>query len=128
MGLETIGQIGILVRDLARTKDFYQNVLGMRFLFDAGSMVFFQCGSVRLMIGTAEEGKPFVPAGTILYFKIADIEETHGALAALGVPFVAPPHLVAKMPGHDLWMAFLNDPDENVIGLMSEVARQDRGE
>ncbi|WP_263384020.1 VOC family protein [Granulicella arctica] len=123
MGLETIGQVGIVVRDLAQAKDFYQHVLGMKFLFDAGSMVFFQCGSVRLMIGTAEAGKPFVAAGTILYFKVADIQESHGALAAGGVTFVAPPHLVAKMPGHDLWMAFLKDPDENVIGLMSEVAR-----
>jgi hypothetical protein len=32
-----------------------------------------------------------------------------------------PPHFVAKMPGHDLWMAFLRDPDRNLLGLMCEV-------
>jgi methylmalonyl-CoA/ethylmalonyl-CoA epimerase len=30
------------------------------------------------------------------------------------------PHLVAKMPDHELWMCFLKDPDENVLGLMEE--------
>jgi hypothetical protein len=25
------------------------------------------------------------------------------------------------MPDHELWMAFLKDPDANVLGLMSEV-------
>jgi methylmalonyl-CoA/ethylmalonyl-CoA epimerase len=35
--------------------------------------------------------------------------------------FVQPPHLVAKMPDHELWMAFLKDPDGNTLALMSEV-------
>jgi methylmalonyl-CoA/ethylmalonyl-CoA epimerase len=26
------------------------------------------------------------------------------------------------MPDHDLWLAFLKDPDGNALGLMSEVA------
>jgi methylmalonyl-CoA/ethylmalonyl-CoA epimerase len=29
--------------------------------------------------------------------------------------------MVAKMPDHHLWMAFLRDPDQNLIGLMAEV-------
>jgi len=40
--LENIGQIALTVRDLARSKEFYQNILGMKFLFDAGTMAFFQ--------------------------------------------------------------------------------------
>jgi hypothetical protein len=27
------------------------------------------------------------------------------------------------MPDHDLWMAFLADPDDNKIGFMSEIPR-----
>jgi methylmalonyl-CoA/ethylmalonyl-CoA epimerase len=123
--LESIGQIGMTVRDLAVSKKFYQDVLGLTFLFDAGTMVFFQCGAIRLMIGTAEAGKPSVPSGAILYFNVQDVQGIHLALEAQGVSFLAAPHLVAKMPGHDLWMAFLKDPDENVIGLMSEVARDE---
>jgi methylmalonyl-CoA/ethylmalonyl-CoA epimerase len=119
--LNDIGQIGLTVRDLARAKNFYQNTLGMPSLFDTGTMAFFQCGTIRLMIGLAEDASP--PGGTILYFKVRDIEAVHCELEGQGVAFVEPPHLVARMPNHDLWMAFLKDPEGNTLGLMSEVGR-----
>jgi len=28
------------------------------------------------------------------------------------------------MPHHDLWMAFVRDPEQNLIGVMSEVERR----
>src|SRR5271168_146307 len=117
--LNDIGQIGLTVRDLARAKDFYQNTLGMRFLFDAGTMAFFQCGGIRLMIGLSEDPVPL--GGTILYFKVSDIQKVHDVLKEKGVAFVQPPHLVARMPDHELWMAFLKDTEGNTLGLMSEV-------
>jgi len=55
-----------------------------------------------------------------LYFKVAEIEAARDALAARGVPFEAEPHRVAKMPDHELWMAFFRDPDRNLFGLMCE--------
>ena len=71
--LEVIGQIAIGVRDLARSREFYQNALGMKFLFDAGQMAFFQCGSVRLMLGLSESAESEAPrGGTILYYRVAD--------------------------------------------------------
>jgi methylmalonyl-CoA/ethylmalonyl-CoA epimerase len=117
--LNDIGQIALTVRDLGRAKDFYQNTLGMRFLFEAGPMVFFQCGAIRLMIGLSEELVPI--GGTILYFRVPDIQRVHGVLKEKSVAFVQPPHLVARMPDHELWMAFLKDPEGNTLGLMSEV-------
>lgn len=116
---DKIGQIALTVTDLARAKDFYQNTLGMRFLFDAGTMAFFQCGEIRLLIGLAEKEAP--RGGTILYFKVGDIHAVHENLRARAVEFVDAPHLIAKMPDHDLWMTFLKDPDGNVLGVMSEV-------
>ena len=117
--LNDIGQIALTVRDLARAKDFYQKTLGMRFLFDAGTMAFFQCGAVRLMIGLSEEAVPI--GGTILYFRVSDIQKVHEELMEKGVEFVQPPHLVARMPDHELWIAFLKDPEGNTLGLMCEV-------
>jgi methylmalonyl-CoA/ethylmalonyl-CoA epimerase len=117
--LDNIGQIALTVSDLARSKEFYQNILGMKFLFDAGTMAFFQCGTIRLMIGTSPE--PVSSGGTILYFTVHDIQGTHTLLKDQGVVFLHEPHLVAKMPDHDLWMAFLKDPDDNTLGLMSEI-------
>ena len=117
--LNEIGQIAMTVENLPRARDFYRDVLGMKLLFDAGTMAFFQCGAVRLMLGLPE--KPGPRGGTILYYRVAELNETHAALESSGVRFLQPPHLVAKMPDHELWMAFLQDPDENVLGLMSEV-------
>jgi methylmalonyl-CoA/ethylmalonyl-CoA epimerase len=122
--LNEIGQIALTVENLAEAKAFYQDVLGMRSLFDAGTMSFFQCGSVRLMIGTSE--KQVEPGGTILYFRVAKIQEAHSSLLAKGVSFVQEPHLVARMKSHDLWLAFFKDPSGNTLALMSEEAREEQ--
>ena len=122
--LRTLGQIALTVRDLAVSTAFYRDTLGMMFLFDAGSMTFFQCDSVRLLLGTAEgdhSNSQFLGSSTILYFRVDDLPQTHANLVARGVTFSEAPHLVAKMHDHDLWMAFLKDPDGNTIGLMNEV-------
>ena len=119
--LDGIGQIAITVSDLARSKEFYRDTLGLKFLFDAGSMCFFQCGNIRLMIGASD--KPVAAGGVILYYRVENLDETHEVLSARGVAFTQKPHLVAKMPDHDLWMAFLADPDGHPIGLMCEVGR-----
>jgi methylmalonyl-CoA/ethylmalonyl-CoA epimerase len=116
---DKIGQIALTVTDIARSKDFYQNTLGMKFLFDAGSMAFFQCGDIRFMIGASEDAAP--RGGTLLYFKVPDIHQVHEVLKGKGVVFHQRPHLVARMPDHELWIAFLKDPDENILGVMSEI-------
>jgi methylmalonyl-CoA/ethylmalonyl-CoA epimerase len=117
--LDKIGQIAITVDDVARAKDFYQNTLGMKFLFDAGNLAFFQCGDVRLMISTSEKPEP--RGGTILYFKVEDIQETFALLKEKNVEIVQAPHLIAKMPDHDLWMGFLKDGEGNTLGVMCEI-------
>jgi methylmalonyl-CoA/ethylmalonyl-CoA epimerase len=119
--IDTICQIAFTVQDLARSKDFYQHKVGLRHLFDAGAMVFFQCGATRFMIGTSENPKPC--QGAIIYFSVPDIQKAHDALRARGVSFFQAPHLVAKMPNHDLWLALFHDPDGNSIGFMSEMPR-----
>jgi methylmalonyl-CoA/ethylmalonyl-CoA epimerase len=117
--LNEIAQIALTVEDLPRARDFYRDILGMKLLLEAGTMAFFQCGAIRLMLGTAE--KPGPRGGTILYYKVAELQQTCAALEAKGVIFLQPAQLVAKMPDHDLWMAFVKDLDENTLALMSEV-------
>ena len=119
VNLEQLGQIAISVDDLARAKDFYQNSLGMKFLFEAGHLAFFRCGDIRLMLTTPENAGP--RGGTILYYKVADIHATYEALRQRGVAFIDEPHLIAKMPDHDLWMVFFKDTEGNTIGIMCEV-------
>jgi methylmalonyl-CoA/ethylmalonyl-CoA epimerase len=40
---------------------------------------------------------------------------------AKGVEFLDEPHLIAKLPDHELWMAFCRDSEGNTLALMSEV-------
>jgi methylmalonyl-CoA/ethylmalonyl-CoA epimerase len=119
-GLDQIGQIGLTVSDLGKAVAFYRDVLGLKHLFDAPpAMSFFACGNVRLMLSAPERpgSEPFAAA---IYFKVEDIHATRDILAGRGVSFEAEPKLLARMPDHELWMAFFRDPDKNLLALMCE--------
>ncbi|MFN7994665.1 MAG: VOC family protein [Bryobacteraceae bacterium] len=122
----SIGQLAINVHDVDRAVAFYRDSLGMRFLFQAPpKLAFFDCGGVRLML-TVPEKAEFDHPSSIVYFKVSDIQAVAGTLKSRGVEFEGPPHLIASMPDHDLWMAFFRDADRNLLGLMSEVPRGSR--
>jgi len=94
-------------------------VLGLKFLFGAGpNLAFLAAGGIRLMLSTPQgHGEP--GKNSTLYFKVADLAATHAAIVARGASNERAPQLTAKMPDHDLWMAFVRDPDGNLVGLMS---------
>ena len=116
-----IGQIAVVVQDLDRAVAFYRDTLGMRFLFQAPpKLAFFDCGGVRLMLDVPEE-EEFKHASSILYYKVDDIQATWATLRDRGVQFRDEPHMVARMPDHELWMTFFRDTEGNTLALMSEV-------
>jgi methylmalonyl-CoA/ethylmalonyl-CoA epimerase len=118
--LSAIRQVSMNVRELARATAFYRDTLGIRHLFDAPpAMSFFDCGGLRLLLGVPEKGGEHHP-GSILYFSVADIVAAHADLARRGVGFRATPHLAARMPDHELWLAFFDDTEGNVLALMCE--------
>ena len=122
--LSEIGQIGLSVRDVAASIAFYRDVLGLTYLFSAPpGLAFFAAGSVRLMLAQPEKPGENPQPNSPLYFKVPDIHAAKAAIEARGAKIDMEPHCVAQMPDHDLWMAFLRDPDRNLIGLMSEVGR-----
>ena len=118
-GLSTIGQIGVPVKDITRAVDFYRDVLGLPFLFQAGNLAFFDCDGTRLLLDGVEEAAGH--ESSILYFKVDDIECTTEAIRARGAEITGEPHIIAKMPDHDLWMAFFLDSEGNTMALMAEV-------
>lgn len=122
--LNQIGQIFVNVKDLDRAIDFYRDILGMTFLFQAPpNMAFFDCGGIRLMLGSADRPEIDHPA-SIIYYKVDDIERVYEVFNARGVEFIIKPHLVAPMPTYDLWLADFRDSEGNILALMSEVPRE----
>src|SRR5882672_387096 len=105
LSLGPIGQIAMNVRDLERAVAFYRDKLGVRFLFQVPRLAFFDLAGIRLMLSLPEAPEHDHP-GSVLYFRVSDIEAAHGELEGRGVAFMSPPHFIARMPDHDLWMAF----------------------
>lgn len=105
---------------MERAVAFYRETLGMRFLFQAApGLAFFDLDGVRLMLdgpARSDAGK-----GSVIYYSVEDLEGAFATLSERGVRFEREPHRIAKLPDHELWMAFFRDPDGNLLALMSEV-------
>jgi catechol 2,3-dioxygenase-like lactoylglutathione lyase family enzyme len=120
VGITGLGQIAVNAHDIQRATAFYRDKLGLRFLFTAGKLAFFDCGGVRLMLDVAEKPE-FDHPSSILYFRVPDINAAYRQLLANQVRFEDEPHVIARMPDHDLWMTFFRDSEDNLLALMSEV-------
>lgn len=115
--LDRLGQVGMMVKDLDAAVAFYRDRLGVKHLFTAPGMAFFDVGGIRLMLGQATAEYP--PA-TFLYYKVDDIDSAATTLKARGVTQVEAPELAHRAPGMELWLAQFKDLDGNVMFLMCE--------
>ena len=118
--LANLMQIAMPVLEIERAVAFYRDTLGVRFLFQAGNLAFFDLDGVRLLVEVPEDAA-FARHGSVLYFRVPSVEDTHAALLARGVDFVAAPHVVHRDERMELWMAFFNDGEGNVHALAAEV-------
>jgi len=121
MNLSQIGQIAVHADNLERAVAFYRDTLGMKLIFQAPpGLAFFDCSGIRLMLSAVKEDTN-ERISSMVYYKVDDINAAHDTLVSRGVTFVSKPHLIAKLPDHDLWMGFFRDSENNMVGLMSEV-------
>jgi len=118
--IQGIGQIAIPVNDLTKAITFYRDKLKLEFLFQAPpGLVFFMCGGVRLMLEESPKEKAD-QYSSVIYFSVADIQSAFRELSTKDVDIVNEPHMIAKMPDHELWMVFFHDPSGNLLALMAE--------
>jgi predicted enzyme related to lactoylglutathione lyase len=118
--VQDLGQVALTVRDVAAAKRFYVEVLGLRPLFDAGpKLSFLSVGAVRLML-TEPNGAGEAGRNSVLYYRVTGLAEHYRRVVAAGAAPEREPQLAARMPDHELWLAFLRDPEGNLVGLMEE--------
>ena len=120
-GINGIAQVALGVRDLGRATAFYRDVLGLKMLFEAPGMAFFDAGGVRLLLGDPSAGGT-PGGGTIVYFAVPDVRPAAEALGRRGAAVRQEPHCVAKTAEREVWVAFLEDPEGNTFALLSEAS------
>lgn len=119
--IENVGQIAIAVTDIKKSTAFYGDILGLKLLFEAPpGLAFFECGNTRLMLTTLQ-GEEKDHKTSVIYYRVEDIQKAAEQLKRKGVSFVRDPQMAAKMEDHELWIGFIRDPDETLVGIMAEV-------
>ena len=119
MGAHSLGKIGQIARnvsDIETATAWYRDTLGLPHLYTFGNLSFFDCDGTRLFLSQGD-GKP--ENNSVIYFKVDDIRESHKSLSGKGVSFSHAPHKIhVHDDGTEEWMAFMEDPDGQPIGLM----------
>lgn len=117
-GSKVIGFIPTL--DAARALDFYQNLLGLRFVSDDSFAVVMDSGGTMIRLVRTEK---FTPAPyTILGWQVEDLSDAVMQLTAKGLIFQRYPFLQQDESG--IWtapegakVAWFHDPDGNTLSF-----------
>ncbi len=114
-------QIAQRATDLDRASAFYTNLLGAppTATFDPPGLVFFQVGSLRLLL---DRNAP----SALLYLQVEDVRVKVEELRTQGVRIENEPHVIFSHAddrlgpaGTDEWQAFIQDSEDNLVGLIS---------
>ena len=120
LDIKGVGQIAINCHDVERATEFYRDKLGLRMLYEFPGLAFFDCGGVRLMLTKPETAELDHPS-SIIYYRVADIQQATRAIADKGVAIENEPRIIARMPDHDLWLSNVRDTEGNIIAFMAEM-------
>jgi predicted enzyme related to lactoylglutathione lyase len=117
--LGALGQVSLDIADVERATHFYRDVLGLPHLFTFGDLAFFDMAGIRLYLHR-KDTDAWRP-GSILYFRVDEIEAAHRELISRGVVFTGAPELIYTddETGEEEWMAFFEDGEGNTLAVMS---------
>lgn len=116
--------IGLIpARDAERSRDFYEQKLGLSFLSDDGFAIVVKANDTIIRIVRMGEFTP-VPY-TILGWEVADMEQTVADLTANGLTFERYPFIPSdQVDALGIWttptgskVAWFKDPDGNTLSL-----------
>lgn len=119
--LRALQQLALVQRDIPEAVRFYRDVLGLTLTFESAGMAFFDIAGVRLML-TLPSAPEFDHANSVIYFDVADAEGAYAAIIGRGATAERPPALVGRTATHEVTIAFVRDPEGNLIGLSAQRA------
>ena len=116
-------QVALTVADVDAARTFYRDRLGLRLMFEANNMLFFDVGGTRLMIARDEaRQRPTRPSG-ILYFHVEDFAAALIRLQGTRATLVGPVETVQTTAAGSLRLQQFEDADGNMLAIMGFVPR-----
>lgn len=112
--LSRVGIIMLGVTDLARSKEFYGEKLGLELQAEFPGFVFFNAGGVQLGLNDGLwKALGEQPGATNVVFPVPRVSEAYEALVANGVQFFGRP---INVNGPN-WAANFKDPDGHLLSV-----------
>lgn len=101
-------------RDLARTADFYERILGLRLARDQGTCRIYHVSGEAYLGFCQRPDAPTEPRGLVVTLVTEQVDEWCAHLRRQGVEFVKEP---AENPPYRIYNAFVRDPNGYVIEI-----------
>jgi catechol 2,3-dioxygenase-like lactoylglutathione lyase family enzyme len=101
-------------RDLRRTADFYERVLGLRLARDQGTCRIYHVSGTAYVGFCEKPDAPGEPRGLVLTLVTDEVDRWCAHLRSEGVEFVKAP---ADNPRYRIYNAFVRDPNGYVIEI-----------
>ena len=112
--LSQISVVMLGVTDVARSKAFYCDKLGLTAKAAFEGFVFLDTGSVTLVLSQSlSRAQAHVAGATEVVFAVGDVRTAHRALAARGIVFTHEPRQLTATD----WGANFNDPDGHILSI-----------
>lgn len=116
MKVTEIAFVGYPVSNLARSREFYEKILGLTpttiFEGDGKGWIEYEIGANTLAITTCSEDWKPSPTGAGVALEVEDFEETIAYLKEKGVKITLGP-----FESPVCWMAIIEDPDGSKISI-----------
>lgn len=116
-------QVALTVTNVDAARTFYRDRLGLRLMFEANNILFFDVGGTRLMIARDEARQRPVMPGGILYFHVEDFAAALARLQGTRATLVGPVETVQTTGSGSLRLQQFEDADGNMLAIMGFVPR-----